>query len=735
MEVGFGQPLLFCRESDRQTAAAGFRDLQDECLPLLFMRGWAVVFILLGVALPTRAADYQLFQENGKTGLRDQSGKVILPATFDALGWSDGGFSVINQVTGYRQNSKWGLIHLTKRLITGADFESVTSSGADRVIASKWINSFTKKFGCLDLAGKVTVPFLYDGISIHGLRAIVFVKNGTRYNYGLIDLNDKSILPLRFRDIKPIGTLRLAIQNFEEKTALYSEQGIQLSEFTIDSISAFKKGKAIIYQDFKQGVISREGVFEKEPVYREVRIAEDGSVDCRAFNEWTIIDEQNREGVRINADRLSPSSEFTIAALAGKHGLVGTDLKTILPLQYDYLGPIKNQLLVARKKNKSGLITVTGQEVLPLKFDSLSYENNFITAAERSMGTLNWSVYDTFGVRKTERFYESLAPYNGKFFLARNYGYFGAVDRYGKELLACVYDSIAGHTFSLVSVKFKGQYGIVNFSEDWVVLPQPHKLELVNEQLYLSHEDSITFLKKISGEVIYFTQHRLLPKGDHLEEWHPNGTRTKISFDGLAIDGTESDEPSEITFEESEGLRGILRDGRYGFIDTRGRLRVANRYEGIGKFKEGVAPVKILGKWGFVNADDKIVINPNYEAIEGFNQGIALAKRNGKWGLINNLGTVLLEFRYDSIRTQGNHLIIDVGHKLGLADKTGAVLIEPRFDQLTLLPNHQVLIGNDNQWGVLTQDGLSIIPMIYDDLVYSEAHRHYLAHKKSKWKK
>lgn len=697
------------------------------------MRGWIVVLILLGTALPASAVDYQLFQENGKTGLRDETGKVILPATFDALGWTDAGFSVINEVTGYRQNSKWGLIHLHKHLITKPEFESVTSSGADRVIASKWINPFTKKFGCLNLEGKVTVPFLYDGISIHGLRAIVFIKNGTRYNYGLIDLNDKSILPLRFRDIKPIGTLRLAIQNFEEKTALFSEEGIQLTEFTIDSISAFRKGKAVVYQNFKQGVINREGIFEKEPLYREVRITDAGGVECRDFDQWKIIDDQNREGAQLNVDALTPASRFTEAVLAGKHGLVDANLKTIVPLNYDYLGPLQNGLMVARKENKSGLINTRGEEVLPFVYDSLVYENNFVIAAGRAMGALNWAVYDTFGIRKTEKFYETLAPYNGKFFLAKNYGYFGAVDRYGKELLACIYDSIAGYNYSYVGVKFKGQYGILNFSEGWVIFPQRHKLELVNEELYLSHEDSITFLKKLSGEVVYFTQHLLVPKNGYLQEERHDGSLKRISFDGLEINGPIPDRESEIVFEESEGLRGILRDGRYGFIDTRGRLRVANRYEGIGKFHEGVAPVKILGKWGFVNADDKIAVNPSYEAVAAFDQGVALAKRNGKWGLINKVGTVLLEFRHDSIQAHGNHFIIDINNKLGLADKKGTVLIEPRFDHLTLLPNSQVLIGNDGQWGVLTIDGLSVIPMIYDGLMYSETNNHYLAHKKSRW--
>ncbi len=44
------------------------------------------------------------FAENGKIGMKDEDGNVVLPPSFEALGWSDGNFSVIGDVTGYRQN-------------------------------------------------------------------------------------------------------------------------------------------------------------------------------------------------------------------------------------------------------------------------------------------------------------------------------------------------------------------------------------------------------------------------------------------------------------------------------------------------------------------------------------------------------------------------------------------------------------------------------------------------------
>jgi hypothetical protein len=54
------------------------------------------------IAITSFATTYQTFEENGKVGMKDDSGNVVLPPSFEALGWSDGNFSVVGDVTGYR---------------------------------------------------------------------------------------------------------------------------------------------------------------------------------------------------------------------------------------------------------------------------------------------------------------------------------------------------------------------------------------------------------------------------------------------------------------------------------------------------------------------------------------------------------------------------------------------------------------------------------------------------------
>lgn len=697
------------------------------------MRGFFLLAVFLFFATASKA-EYIIFYENGKAGIRDTEGKVILPASFDALGWTDNSFSVVNQVTGYRQQSKWGLINLKKEFITKPEYESLTSAGGDRVIASKKINPYTRKYGCITLSGKVTVPFHYDGISIVGLRAVVFIKNGTRYEHGLVDLEDKSVIPMQFRDIQAIGSLRFAVQNFEQKTALFSEEGIRLTEFDIDSIAAFYKGKAVIYVGVKQGLIDREGTIINAPAMCEIINLSDGSVTIKEFDHWKLVDASNKEIASIEADNLAADDSMYIVSLAGRQGVVDRKFKTIVPLTYHHLSPFVNNMSVARVNKKYGVINKSGKKIIPIEYDSVILENNFVRTRSHAGNQQSWAVYDTFGVRKSNRSYDFIGSFNGKYFPARHHEHWGAFNRYGEEILTCVYDSLIGFDNDFVAVRFKNLYGLIGYDGKWVVLPQRFPVRLALGQVYFEQHDSITFLKNFSNEILYFTGHPIGVHNGQIEEQAPQGVVRVISDQGIITTAVAAPiiDDAEVVYEESEGMRGIKRAGRYGFIDSRGRLRVANRYEGIGKFGEGLAPVMIMGKWGFVNREDKIIINPNFDYTDGFRDALSIVGRNGKRGAIDREGKILLPLRYDSVSRAGDRLIIHDNGLFGLTNTAGHVLIETRYDALHVIDEHYVLVKRDEQWGVVTHEGLPVIPMMYDFMKYDPASKRYLAVVKGK---
>jgi len=185
------------------------------------MNRWIGLLVCWVMTIAAFARTYQTFEENGKVGMKDDSGNVVLPPSFEALGWSDGNFSVIGEVTGYRLNGSWGIINLKKEFISKADYESLVYCGGDCIVARKKINPVVRKTGCINLKGEIKIPFIYDGISVQGLRAIVFNLTGPRYYYGLTDLDNRILIPITNKNIRPLGTLRFAVENSENKIALF----------------------------------------------------------------------------------------------------------------------------------------------------------------------------------------------------------------------------------------------------------------------------------------------------------------------------------------------------------------------------------------------------------------------------------------------------------------------------------------------------------------------------------
>jgi hypothetical protein len=75
-------------------------------------------------------------------------------------------------------------------------------------------------------------------------------------------------------------------------------------------------------------------------------------------------------------------------------------------------------------------------------------------------------------------------------------------------------------------------------------------------------------------------------------------------------------------FEEakwfSEGLAAVRIQGRFGYIDTRGKLVIAPQYKAAGEFRGGYAEVKINGSSGIIDRQGRVVIPAQFERILPF---------------------------------------------------------------------------------------------------------------------
>jgi hypothetical protein len=661
------------------------------------MRILLLSFLLLFNTLQSVAEPYTTFIENGKVGLKNEAGLIIIPAKYEALGWSNGSFSIAGQVLGYKLKGSWGVLSLSNQRITPPDYSSLTPGGGLLLVASKQSAAFKISTGCISTEGKIIIPFSYTGVKVHSLRAVAFIRDGNLFKHGLIDLENKVLIPFQYRNIYPIGSLRYAVEDFNGKTALYSEGGKQITGFTIDSISSFNNNLAVIYEAGRQGLITRDGELRSEAKYREIQV-DQKSIKARMPDEWHILDSQNKLVENIGADSVVSlgNSRYKIED-AGLVKLVDGDLKPVVEEEFSELKSFYRGLSIFKKRNLYGVVKRNGKILLAPLFKKIILHDDYILTLEKSADKTNWSLRDTLGQRKNSKAYDLIQQKQGTVFPVIKNGYWGAINEAGTEIIACVYDSILESASNQLAVKFKGQYGIISLKEEWLAFPQQHKIKLLNQDRYFKQSGRVIFLCSFTGTILYFTNNPIDVKENYFFESVSTGGTWTIDFDGRIVNRQLPPiESTEEVFPSTEGLRGIKKNGRYGFIDDQGRLRIANRYENIKPFSEGLAAIKIRNKWGFINRDEKIIIQPAYEEVVPFEKGYSLIKQKGLYGLLTREGKLILPARYHEVQILDNgRMLLTVNGLQGLADQYGNILLHPKYNSITDLDNGYVIIQQD----------------------------------------
>ena len=153
------------------------------------------------VEILTRSNNFSLFEENGKVGLKNEAGEILIPATYDAIGWSDGKLSIVDKVVGYRSGGLWGLISTSNKLVTPAEFLELKRGEGSFLVAQKKSLSQRPSFGVISTSGKTIIPFQYDGLQLSNMRAVVMSRSGTQFLFGLCDLSHNILIPLKYQNI------------------------------------------------------------------------------------------------------------------------------------------------------------------------------------------------------------------------------------------------------------------------------------------------------------------------------------------------------------------------------------------------------------------------------------------------------------------------------------------------------------------------------------------------------
>ncbi|MBW5448623.1 hypothetical protein GE107_21485 [Cohnella sp. CFH 77786] len=159
-------------------------------------------------------------------------------------------------------------------------------------------------------------------------------------------------------------------------------------------------------------------------------------------------------------------------------------------------------------------------------------------------------------------------------------------------------------------------------------------------------------------------------------------------------------------------LAAVKKDGKWGFINSYGKLVIPNIYDEVKSFQEGLAVVTLNGKKGVIDASGKIVIDLQYKRLSSFNEGVAYFDDGTSFsdetigGFIDKSGKVLFEPRKGIWGSFSNgRALIRVKDKdgydrHGFIDKKGNEVIKPLYEYATpFSEGYAYVYGTDDKSG------------------------------------
>ena len=269
------------------------------------------------------------------TGLVNRNGKVILPFQYsDIQGASD-----TRYLNGYSVNPVYGI------------------AAQGLIIAAR-----NGKYGCIDINGKVKIPFMYDDIEAFQNGQAIVRKAG---KYGVVDCTGKVVVPIRYEEVHPEGKSIYEVV-LSHKMGLADSQGKVIAKPEWDSIHS-DSDRFTVTKNNKVGCMDSTGRLVIPVIYDK----------CYDWSGFVFF-----EGISYFYSR-------------GKYGYITKDGKIISEAQWDTQSYCRNGYITVWKNGKRGVIDRNGNMVLKPEWDYIGgYDGDGFVNVRRG----DWSgILDTKG--------------------------------------------------------------------------------------------------------------------------------------------------------------------------------------------------------------------------------------------------------------------------------------------------------------------------------------------------
>ncbi len=517
--------------------------------------------------------DYNYFSliENEKYGVIDKNGNVVVEPIYIAVQIPNPSKPVFICIKSYNQETKEyeTVVYNDKKEELFTDYQNVQAisiqTNVETVPYEKSVLMYKKdsQYGLINLQGKeVTKPIYQEISSVNYKEGCFLVKQDGLY--GVINMNGKVVIPCGYETINS--------DNYYNEITKNETTGFIVSKRTEEG--------------YRYGYINYLGKMILKPEYTELervtQIANDKELYFIAFKDGQAGLLKNKE-VILNYEYeeiiYHSVNDIFIVQRNGKQGAVARDGQIILHAEYDdvLFGGI---YLNAVKGDENLIFDLKGQQVETTNISMSKTENEkyYIAIDKNDI----YTIVDADGNVLVDDNYTYIEYLPNDYFIVAREGKNGIIDSTGKFIVDLKYTSI------------------FSFNDTHLIeaeITDTQTIELYNTKMEKVASMDNAIIKEYEPSDINPNRYILLSSENDFAYYDVNGNQieAKDVFPNMSLYAKKI-------------------DGKWGFVDKQGNIKVENKYEMATDFNQyGFAGIKENGKWGVINQEGTIIQNPVYE--------------------------------------------------------------------------------------------------------------------------
>lgn len=509
--------------------------------------------------------NYFILEQNGKYGVIDKSGNIVIDADYEAVQIPNPSKDIFICIKEYNQDTKEyatvvyngkkeEILSNYNNVQAVAIFTNINSTPYERSVLTYKEN---EKYGLIDLQGKEITKPIYDEISSINYKEGTFLVKQNEQE-GIINMKGKTIIKCEYESVTS--------DNYYNEDQNNEKAGFIVSKKTDDG--------------YRYGYINYRGSKIVKPIFtqleRVTEISDDKNIYFIAFKDGQAgLLKNNKEIVNYEYEDIQYNvlSDVFIIQRNGKYGANTREGKTILYPEYSsvYTGGI---YINAVKDNVIEVFDLQGNKIETDINSKIKTENSnyYITIDKNNI----YKVVDANENVIINNDYNYMEYLPGDYFIVARDSKNGVVDINGKSVIELKYDSIS------------------RINETNILQAETNKsIELYNLNMKKITTMSNATIKEVKDDKEYIL---LFSENDF----------KYLDKDGNILKAQE-------LFKENNLFAKNV-NGKWGFVDKNGNLKVQNKYEVVTDFnKYGFAGIKKDGKWGVIDQEGHIVQEPIYE--------------------------------------------------------------------------------------------------------------------------